>query len=187
VTLDQLHSPLLRESSFSNPCHTGVGSFIGVLCMNVLLDSIYIKLRDRHNGVGAAEFRLPISVIGAFGLPLIIALYGWGAQVVFPLPLFLLVTGSMGFALMLVYLPLNAYVVDAFGIYAASGMTAIIVTRCLMSTILPLATDPLVRKFNWGLGVFVLAAIGLALAPIPVLVFRYGSRWRQFSSYTKDE
>jgi len=155
--------------------------------MNFLLDRIYIKLRDRHNGVGAAEFRLPISIVGAFSLPLVIALYGWSAQVVLPLPLFLLVIGITGFAMMLAYLPLNAYIVDAFGIYAASGMTAIIVARCLMSTILPLATDPLVRKFDWGPGVSVLAAIGLALAPIPVLVFRYGSRWRQFSSYTKDE
>ncbi|RWA03532.1 hypothetical protein EKO27_g11578 [Xylaria grammica] len=133
------------------------------------------------------EFRLPINIIGAFSLPLSVAAYGWVAQMRLPLPVLLFAVGVLGTALMLVYLPLNAYVVDAFGLYAASGMTAIIVTRCLMSTVLPLATDPLVTKFGWGLGVSVLGGIGLVLTPIPILVFRYGSRWRQLSKYTKDE
>ncbi|KAI1815193.1 MFS transporter [Poronia punctata] len=185
---------ILQQLYGLSPAQTGlafisfsIGSVIGVFGLNTLLDGIYIKLRDRNNGQGAAEFRLPICVIGAFSLPLVISLYGWAAQAALPLPLFLLTTGLMGLALILVYLPLNAYVVDAFGLYAASGMTAIIVTRCLMSTILPLATDPLVRRFDWGVGISVLAAVGLALAPIPLFVFKFGTRWRQFSGYTKDE
>ncbi|GAW10786.1 hypothetical protein ANO14919_001210 [Xylariales sp. No.14919] len=164
-----------------------VGSTISVIMLNVSLDKIYIKLRDQHKGAGAPEFRLPINIIGAFSLPLSVAAYGWVAQMRLPLPVLLFAVGVLGTALMLVYLPLNAYVVDAFGLYAASGMTAIIVTRCLMSTVLPLATDPLVTKFGWGLGVSVLGGIGLVLTPIPILVFRYGSRWRQLSKYTKDE
>ncbi|KAI0813998.1 MFS transporter [Xylaria sp. FL0064] len=164
-----------------------IGSIVAVIFLNVLLDKIYIKLRDQHKGAGIPEFRLPIGIIGAFILPLSIAAYGWAAQMRLPLPVLLFAVAVMGNALMLVYLPLNAYVVDAFGLYAASGMTAIIVSRCLMSTVLPLATDPLVRRFGWGLGISVLGSIGLFLVPIPVLVFRYGSRWRQLSKYTKDE
>lgn len=154
--------------------------------MNVLLDKIYIKLRERHNGVGAPEFRLPLVISGSFALPLCVMAYGWVAQTHLPLPVMLLTIALFGMTLTIVFLPLNAYVVDAFGLYAASGMTAIIVSRCLMSTLLPLATDPLVRRFDWGLGVSVLGGIGLVLAPIPILVFKYGSRWRQLSDYTKD-
>ncbi|KAI1367665.1 MFS transporter [Xylaria arbuscula] len=164
-----------------------LGSTISLLFLNVLLDKIYIKLRDQHKGVGAPEFRLPVGIVGAFTLPLSIMAYGWASHMRLPLPVLLFAVGLVGTALMLVYLPLNAYVVDAFGLYAASGMTAIIVTRCLMSTALPLATDPLVRRFGWGVGVSVLGGIGLVLVPIPILVFRYGSRWRQLSKYTKDE
>ncbi|KAI0432808.1 MFS transporter [Xylaria sp. FL1042] len=164
-----------------------IGSIISVIFLNVLLDKIYIKLRDQHKGAGMPEFRLPIGIVGAFVLPLSVAGYGWAAQLRLPLPVLMFAVGVVGTALMLVYLPLNAYVVDAFGLYAASGMTAIIVSRCLMSTVLPLATDPLVRRFGWGLGVSVLGGIGLLLVPIPILVFRYGSRWRQLSRYTKDE
>ncbi|KAI0453053.1 MFS transporter [Xylaria acuta] len=164
-----------------------VGSTISVIIMNIFLDKIYIKLRDRNKGVGTPEFRLPIAITGAFSLPLSVIAYGWVSQLRLPLPVLMFAVGLFGTTLTLVYLPLNAYVVDAFGIYAASGMTAIIVTRCLMSTLLPLATEPLVRKFDWGLGVSVLGGIGIVLSPIPVLVFRYGARWRQLSIYTKDE
>ncbi|KAI0541533.1 MFS transporter [Xylaria digitata] len=164
-----------------------IGSAISVILLNILLDKIYVKLRDQHKGAGAPEYRLPIAIFGAFGLPLMICAYGWVSQMRLPLPVLLSVVGVLGGALMFVYLPLNAYVVDAFGLYAASGMTAIIVTRCLMSTVLPLATDPLVTRLGWGLGISVLGGIGLVLTPIPVLVFRYGSRWRQLSKYTKDE
>ncbi|KAI0866644.1 MFS transporter [Xylaria cubensis] len=164
-----------------------VGSALSVVVMNIFLDKVYVKLREKNNGVGTPEFRLPIAVAGTFSLPLCIIAYGWVSQLRLPLPVLMFVVGLFGATLMLVYLPLNAYVVDAFGIYAASGMTAIIVTRCLMSTLLPLASDPLVRRFDWGLGISVLGGIGLVLAPIPVLVLRYGARWRQLSAYTKDE
>ncbi|KAI1172776.1 MFS transporter [Nemania sp. FL0916] len=162
------------------------GSTVSVICMNIMLDKIYIKLREQHKGVGAPEYRLPMAIAGAFGLPLTVMLLGWVAQMRLHLTILMFTVGLFGATLTLVYLPLNAYIVDAFGLYAASGMTAIIVSRCLMSTVLPLATDPLVKRFDWGPGVSVLGGLGLVLVPIPILVFRYGSKWRQLSTYTKD-
>ncbi|KAI0204831.1 MFS transporter [Astrocystis sublimbata] len=164
-----------------------VGSTLSVLFLNLFLDKIYVRLRERNKNDGIPEYRLPMAIVGAFCLPLTVMAYGWVSQLRVPIPLLMFVVGLFGSFLMIVYLPLSAYVVDAFGIYAASGMTAIIVTRCLTSTVLPLATDPLVRKLDWGLGVTVLGGIGLVLAPIPVLVFKYGARWRQLSPYTKDD
>lgn len=120
-------------------------------------------------------------------MPVVIALYGWIAQGQLPLPLLLLVLALWGGALTFGFLPLMAFVVDAFKLYSASAMTAIIVTRCLMGTFLPLTTEPLVEKFGYGWAFTLLGAISLCLAPIPVVVFRYGSRWRQRSSYTADE
>ncbi|KAI2628412.1 MFS transporter [Xylaria nigripes] len=185
---------VLRQIYGLSPAATGlafvsfsVGSVISLIGMNSLLDKIYIKLRERHKGIGAAEYRLPIAIVSAITLPLSIMAYGWASQLHLPLAVLLLIASAVGTSLTLVLMPLSAYVVDAFGLYAASGMTAIIVTRCLMSTILPLAADPVVRKLDWGLGMSVLAGGGLILAPIPILVFRYGSRWRQLSTYTVDD
>lgn len=88
---------------------------------------------------------------------------------------------------MLATLPLMAYVVDAFGMYSASAMTAVIVTRCLMGTFLPLATEPLIEGLGYGGAFTCLGVFTLGLAPIPILIMKWGWRWRQRSAYTKDE
>lgn len=185
--LEQIYhlSPALTGSSFV--CFS-IGSVFSVGLCNIFLDRIYIRLRDSktHAGVGQPEFRLPLVILGACTLPIVIAMYGWVPQQKLPLPVMLVTVGFLGFTLLLGFLPLAAYVVDAFGLYSASAMTALIVTRCLVGTFLPLTTGPLVQKFGWGGGFAILGAVSLCLAPIPMLVMRYGARWRQRSIYTKD-
>lgn len=165
-----------------------VGSVISVTLCNQLLDRIYIRLRDTQGkGVGKPEYRLPLVMVGAFSFPFGIMFYGWTAQAQLPLWIMLTAVALMGALMMLGVLPLMAYVVDAFGMYSASAMTAVIVTRCLAGTFLPLATEPLVEKLGYGLAFTVLAGLSLTLAPIPVLVMRYGSRLRQNSKYTRND
>ncbi|KAI1097198.1 MFS general substrate transporter [Jackrogersella minutella] len=176
-------SPAASGSAFVS---FSVGSAISVAFCNQTLDRIYIRLRDSHKGVGEPEFRLPLVIIGGFTLPCIVAWYGWAAQSHASVPLVLLSVAMTGVTLMLGFLPLYAYVVDAFGLYAASAMTAVIVTRCLAGTFLPLATGPLINKFGYGIGLSIFGGASLLLAPIPVLVLRYGSKWRQRSKYTRD-
>lgn len=164
-----------------------IGSVVSVILCNRLLDRIYIRLRDTHKGVGLPEYRLPLVLIGAFTIPISAAFYGWVPALRLPLVYCLAAVASMGLTGMLGFLPVMSYVVDAFGLYSASAMTAIIVTRCLMGTFLPLVTQPLVERLGWGWGFMVLAGFTLALAPIPAVVMRYGAKWRQRSSYTREE
>jgi MFS family permease len=165
---------------------TGAGSFIGVVICNRTLDRIYIRMTNTHKGVGKPEFRLPLAIIGAFTLPLTVGAYGWVAELRLPLVFLLLSVSCMGTTLMLGMLPVTAYVVDAFGLYSASAMTSVIVTRCLMSTFLPLATPALVDAFGYGWGFMAFTGLGLLLAPIPVLMLRYGAHWRRSSKYTRE-
>lgn len=164
-----------------------IGSAVSVAILNLSLDRIYIRLRASHGGVAQAEHRLPLAIAGGVFLPLVVTMYGWLAQVRAPLPALLLSLGLLGVTLMLGFLPLMSYVVDAFGLYSASALTALIVCRCLMSTFLPLATEPLVERFGYGLGLTVFGVGSFCLVPIPVLVMRYGARWRQRSVYSRDE
>lgn len=144
-------------------------------------------MRSTHKGVDRPEFRLPLAIVGGIGLPLGMAAYGWAAQLRLPLVCLLFSVCSIGITLMLGTIPVMNYVVDAFGIYSASAVTGIIVTRCLMSTFLPLTTVPLVDALGYGWGISVLAGFSLLLAPIPILLLRYGAHWRKVSSYTRDE
>ena len=157
------------------------------MTLNLTLDRIYVKLRKSNKGIGQPEYRLPLCIVGGFAMPFCVAAYGWCAELQAPLPVMLLTLVLLGNFLMFAFLPIMSYVVDAFKLYAASAMTALIVTRCLMGTFLPLTTAPLVAKFGYGWAFTMLAAISLALAPVPVLVLRYGPKWRQRSKYTKND
>ena len=153
---------------------------------NLYLDRIYIHFRDLNNGIGQPEHRLPLAVVGVLLLPVTVLLYGVITQLRLPLAFMLGNVCLMGFAFALGFLPLLAYVVDATGLYSASAMTGVIVTRCLMGTFLPLTTGPLIENFGYGWGYTILASICLAVVPIPSLLLRYGQHWRQSSEYTRD-
>ncbi|KAK8096823.1 MFS transporter [Apiospora kogelbergensis] len=161
------------------------GSIVGTLVCNSVLDRIYIMLRDANNGVGRPEYRLPVVIVGAFALPLSFTIYGWVPELGLPLWVMLTISGIFGFAMNFAFMPVFTYVVDAFGLYSASAITALIVTRCVAATFFPLAAVSLIKQLGSGFGCSVLGAIGLAFAPIPVLIYFFGPAWRQHSRYTK--
>lgn len=146
-----------------------------------------MRLRDANGGIGRPEFRLPLAVAGAVLLPAATCTYGWTAELALPFPFVLITTALIGFSLLLAYLPLVSYVVDAFGLFAASAMTGMIVLRCLMSTFLPLAVSPLVETFGYGWGFTILCVASLLLVPVPLMIMRFGHRWRQLSVFTREE
>ncbi|KAL1795859.1 hypothetical protein ACET3X_006083 [Alternaria dauci] len=163
-----------------------VGSFCSVLVCNFTLDRIYVKLRGPDGAKGKPEYRLPLSIIGATLLPFSVVAYGWIAQYRLPVLLLLASVALMGFSLLLTVLPLSAYVVDACGMYSASAMTGVIVTRCLMGTFLPLTTGPLSDALGYGLGFSILGGLSLLLVVIPISIYKFGDKWRQHSEFTKD-
>jgi len=166
---------------------SGVGSLIGIVICNISVDRIYKRLQLRStDNKPKPENRLPLTIVGASTLPFVVAGYGWVAQAHLPVPVLLLSVVLLGVCILLSVVPIMAYVVDAFGMYSASSLTAVLIARCLMGTFLPLATAPLTERLGYGYGYMVLAALCLVIAPIPLVVFRHGERWRQQSTYTQD-
>lgn len=153
---------------------------------NFTLDRIYVRLRGPEGEKGKPEYRLPLSIFGALVLPFTVSAYGWIAEYKLPVLLLLGSVVLMGATLLLSVIPLSNYVVDAFGMYSASALTGVIVTRCLMGTFLPLTANPLAENLGYGLGFSCLGALSLVLAIIPICVFRYGESWRQRSEFTRD-
>ncbi|KAE9992309.1 hypothetical protein Vi05172_g12231 [Venturia inaequalis] len=185
--------PVLESKYGFSPASTGsaflsfsVGSCVGIIVCNLTLDRIYVKLKKANNGIGLPEHRMPLTIISAFLIPFAVLLFGWTAQNHWPVQLLLLSVGMLGFFLLLSMVSLMTYVTDAFGIYSASALTAVLVTRCLMSTFLPLSVVPVTDALGFGWGFVAFAAMCFLLAPLPLLVMRYGGAWRQRSVYTQD-
>ncbi|VUC26175.1 unnamed protein product [Clonostachys rosea] len=178
---------LLRQHAGLLTVAAAIGSYAGLFICNRLVDRIYIHLTKANGGVGQPEFRLPLMIAAAVLAPFGLLLYGWSAEFGLPLFVFLFSFSSMGMILLMAFLPLSAYVVDAFGPYAASAMTGLIVLRCLMGSLLPLSTTPLVENFGFGGAFSIISLVSAALAPIPVIIMIYGQRLRQLSKYTRND
>ena len=167
--------------------NTAVGSTIGVGICNLLVDRLYVSLQARRGGKPYPEGRLPLPVVAAFLFPLIVAFYGYPPGLHWPVWTLLLAVVLMGTAIVTAIIPIFTYVTDAFELYSASALTAVLVMRCLAGTFIPLASAPLTDKFGYGPGFLVFAAACLILAPIPAFIMRYGPSWRQSSKYSKDQ
>ncbi len=123
----------------------------------------------------------------AIFLPGVVFLYGWAPYAHWPAYLLLLVVALFGVILIVISIPLSSYIVDAFGLYSASAMTMVLLTRCTMGTLLPLAIPPLTDALGLGGGFAFLAAICFVMLPLPIVIMRYGSSWRQKSEYTRSD
>jgi len=142
---------------------------------------------NARGGVAHPEYRLPFMIGGAAVMPIIVAFYGWVPYARWPVyPLFFAVS-ALGFVMMMIWVPLASYMVDAFGLYSASAMTMVLLARCLGGTLLPLTIPALTDALGLGYGFMVLAAVCLVLIPVPIVVMRFGHAWRQKSIYTRIE
>jgi len=164
----------------------GIGGICGVFVCNTFVDRIFVSL-GKSSGNAHPEHRLPLQIGGAAAFPVIVAMYGWVPYIQWPVALLLVTVGILGFITMMIMVPLTSYVVDSFGLYSASAMTMVLIARCLGGTLIPLTIPPLTNALGIGYGFLVLAAICVTLIPLPVVVMRYGSRWRQNSIYTRNE
>ncbi len=155
---------------------SGFGSVFTVVLCNMTLDHIYIRLRETHPELGRPELRLPLVVLSRTSPPHLRGPLRLDRRGTAALPYMLLALVFLGMTLMLAFLPLMAYVVDAFGMYSASAMTAVIVLRCLMETFLPLTTGPLVETIRIRLGLHhPRGGRVVDVLPIPALVMKMGA------------
>lgn len=74
---------------------------------------------------------------------------------------------------------ISTYLVDAFGVFAASAVAASTVLRSLGGAVLPLAGGKMFETLGLGWGSSLLAFIALAMIPVPVVLYRYGERVRE--------
>ena len=104
-------------------------------------------------GKGAQpEHRLPVMVLGSLINPIGLFLYGWTAQARLQWMAPISGTALIGFGLMVTIVPSNSYLVDAFGIHAASAIGAGNHLRATFGAVLPLAGPQLYQRLGLRLG-----------------------------------
>ena len=147
-----------------------------VIACGSYLDS-HLK-KKAVSGYSEPEHRLPPMALGTVIIPVGLIAFGWTAQMRIQYIVPIGFTYLVGFGFVAVFLASSSYLVDAFGIYAASATAATTVLRNAASAVLPLAGPPLFGRLGLGLGATVLGLVALVAAPVPLILMRYGQRMR---------
>lgn len=155
-----------------------VGYMISLVIFRVMSDRTVVRMTKANGGVFEPEMRLPYCIWFALTIPISFFWYGWSAN--FTAHWIVPVLGIVPFGLGVVgvWLPIQAYIIDAFPQYAASALAAFSVLRCTVAAFLPLAGPQMYKSLSVGWGTSVLGFIAIALVPIPILVYRYGKSLR---------
>lgn len=162
----------------------GIGFFISLIGNGLTSD--YIAKKEAKGGEIKPESRLTPMIIGVLLIPAGLIWYGWAAQYKVHWIVPILGTTLIGMGVNLVWVPVQSYLIDAFGIYSASALAANTVVRSIFGVLLPLAGQPLYDRLGLGWGNTLLAFIALATAPLTWLIMKYGERIRLHPRFQLD-
>ena len=158
----------------------GVGNVIGLMFTGIALDRL-LKSKSA-SGEMKPEYRLPPMVWVAPFMPVGLFIYGWTADKNVHWIVPIIGTMFFGFGLITTFMSVQTYIVDAFTIYAASGLAANTLLRSAVGAVLPLAGPKMYQTLGLGWGNSLLAFIALAMCPIPWVFYHYGERIRKSST-----
>ena len=100
----------------------------------------YEKTESAHGGKAPPEARLPPSMLGSVFLPIGLFWFAWTNYPSIHWSVSIIATAPFGFGMVLVFLSIMNYLIDAYTIYAASVLAANSVLRSLFGAAFPLFT-----------------------------------------------
>ena len=163
-----------------------LGLFVGVLfavLINLANQPRYMRIVDQHDGKPVPEARLPPMLLG--GLLFVIGLFwfGWTAAPQFSWVLPVVAAGFIGAGFNTIFQQCMNFLVDSYGLYAASAISANTVLRSLLASAFPLVAKPMFSNLGVGPAMSILGGIACLALPVPLLFMKYGLRLRKMSKF----
>jgi MFS family permease len=134
----------------------------------------YIKTSDKHNGFAPPEARLPPCLIAAIAIPVGLFWFAWTNYTSIHFMASIAAGVPFGFGMVLVFLGIMNYLIDAYTIFAASVLAANSVLRSLFGAVFPLFTTYMYQNLGIHWASSVPAFLALACVPFPFLFYKYG-------------
>lgn len=156
----------------------GIGFLVAVWFLVPQIDKVYNQLSEKH-GDPKPEYRLPIANIGAVIIPISLFAFAWLVELKVHWFWTLLPTFFYGIGQVAIFNCVQNYYIDSFEQYAASAIAAGAFFRSLIGGLVPLMTGTLLDAVGVGWGMSVFAFVSVALAPSPLLFYRYGEYLRK--------
>ncbi|KAB8275177.1 major facilitator superfamily domain-containing protein [Aspergillus minisclerotigenes] len=168
-------------------------AFLGIL-LGIVLSTIatfpnyylYKKKALAANGRVPPEARLPPSFIGAICLPVGLFWFAWTNYPSVHWMASIAAGVPFGFGMVMVFLPVLNYLVDAYTIYAASVIAANASMRSIFGAAFPLFAGPMYNALGIHWASSLIAFLALACVPLPFLFYKYGPAIRSRCRYAAE-
>jgi len=125
-------------------------------------------------------------MVGAVFLPIGLFWFAWTNGKSVPFIVSIIATAPFGFGMVLVFLSIMNYLIDAYTIYAASVLAANSVLRSLFGAAFPLFTTQMYNKLGIHWASSIPAFLALACVPFPFLFYKYGEKIRERCKYAAE-
>ncbi|KAF2269604.1 MFS general substrate transporter [Lojkania enalia] len=171
---------------------TFLGLFVGML-LGIASDPFwkrsYQKLVRRRETQGGEpggsepEFRLPPTIFGAFLVPIALFGFGWTTypHVHWIVPI--IFSAIFGTGVIWCYSGIFTFLVECYPVYAASALAANSFARSYFAAAFPLFGVQMYNNLGYQWATTLLAFLALAMAPFPILFYRFGKRLRGNSRF----
>ncbi|KAL4732531.1 hypothetical protein ACLX1H_001547 [Fusarium chlamydosporum] len=156
----------------------GTGSLIGLVVSGATSDPLVRYLTKKNGGERKPEYRLPLMAAACLIIPAGLFIFGWSAEKKTHWIVPIIGTSFLGVGMIIVFMCISVYLVDAYIEYAASAIAASTVLRSLVGALLPLAGGSMYKSLGYGWGTSVLGFVAAAAIPLPLIFYKYGERIR---------
>jgi hypothetical protein len=166
---------------------TGLAVGMTISTAGTIFDNMrYKRILTRNGGVAAPELRLQPAMLGSILLPVGEFWFAWSNGPEVHWAVSIVGSGVFAMGIVLVFLSLTNYLIDAYVIYAASVLAASAVLRSCFGAAFPLFTQHMYHNLGIHWASSVPAFLALLCVPFPFLFYRYGARIRMKCKYAAE-
>ncbi|RAH59683.1 MFS general substrate transporter [Aspergillus piperis CBS 112811] len=173
------YSPVIASLPF-------LGILVGTACavgITFAYRTRYAKAVMENGGKAVPEARLPPLVLGVIFLPTGLFWLGWTAAPKFSWVLPTVGGVFVGAGHNIIFQQCINYLIDTYGPYAASAISANTMLRSLLAAGLPLAAKPMFHNLGVGPAASLMGGIACLALPIPFVFMKYGRTLRAKSKF----
>lgn len=146
----------------------------------------YVRAAKKAGGRAPPEQRLHAAMVSCAALPIGLFWFAWTNSPSVHWSVSVIATAPFGFGMVLVFLSIMNYLIDAYVIYAASVLAANSVLRSLFGAAFPLFTTYMFENLGIHWASTIPAFLALACVPFPFLFFKFGPQIRKRCKYAAE-
>ncbi|KAJ5994556.1 major facilitator superfamily domain-containing protein [Penicillium sp. IBT 35674x] len=159
---------------------------VGVICavmINFANQPRYQRAVKTNGGKAVPEARLPPIIIGGVLLSVGLFWFGWTAAPKWPWPSPVVAGGFIAAGFNIVFQQCLNFLVDTYGPFAASAVSANTILRSILACAMPIAARPMFMNLGLGPAASLLGGISCLALPVPFLFMKYGETLRAKSKF----